>query len=273
MSVEDNKQQEAQNQGQGEGQKQGEQNPINFDDPKVQEAIQKVVDAQVAEKTQGLAKKKEELLGEVKEYKGKYREVVDKLGGEDLSKLDELLEKDRRQREAEMTEVERLENSYKKEKQQLVDQWQSSLKEKDEALSKKDAALRKYLIDSQLEAVINEQGGNPRFLKPTLASQLDVIEENGEYKVRVMDDGAPRLKMDGTPMGIEDLVGVFKQDEAWADAFKSSGASGGSATGNKKESAKSTGNKPVSQWSVRDKIAYQKEHGQEAYFELLKGEG
>jgi len=241
---------------------------INLEDPKVQEIIAKQVDNMVAEKTKGLVENKEQLLKEAKEAKGKLREINEKYGS-DLSKFDELMEAEQKRKEAEMTEVERIEARYNQEKKQLQEMWNNKITTLESQSSAKDAAIHKYLVDSQLEAEISAAGGKSHFLKPALQSQLNVVEEGGEYKVRVMDNGVPRLNMDGTPMGIAELVSGYKADESWGAAFNATGATGGGATGNKQTTTNTNAsNLTRSTMSPAEKVAYMGEHGSEAYLKL-----
>lgn len=239
---------------------------VNFDDPKVQQAINKLVESRVRQETEGLVKNRDKLLEEAKLAKTQLREIKDRYG-DDLSKFDELLDKERKQREAEMTFEEKLTSQYEREKKQLTEMWKSKEEEYKNTLTKKDKALRQYLIDSQLEAELTAAGGISHFLKPTLAGQLSVVEADGGYQVRVMDNDVPRLKMDGTPMTISDLVSVYKNDESWGAAFKASGATGGGATGNEKNTNKSSMSKPKSQWSDAEAASFISKYGPKAYHE------
>jgi hypothetical protein len=243
-----------------------ETNSVNLEDPKVQEAIRTLVEAQVAEKTAGLVKNKQELLEEAKNAKQALKSIKDKYG-EDLSIFDKLMADEQKRKEAEMTLEERLEQRYAQEKKQLTDMWANERTKFETETKSKDAAIKKYLVDAELERIISAEGGKAHFLKPALAGQLQVIQENGEYKVRVMDRDVPRLTMDGSPMGITELVRAYKNDEAWGAAFNATGATGGGATGNNSSSA-SSGALSRSKMTVEQKTAKIAEVGLQAYLAL-----
>lgn len=241
-------------------------NSVNLEDPKVQEAIRSLVEAQVAEKTAGLVKNKQELLEEAKNAKQALKSIKDKYG-EDLSVFDKLLAEEQKRKEADMTLEERLEQRYSQEKKQLTDMWASERAKFETETKSKDAAIKKYLVDAELERIISAEGGKAHFLKPALAGQLQVVQENGEYKVRVMDKDVPKLNMDGSPMGITELVRAYKNDEAWGAAFNATGATGGGATGNNSNST-SRAALSRSKMTVEEKTAKIAELGLDGYLAL-----
>jgi hypothetical protein len=235
--------------------------------PEMQAQIQKVIEERVQRETEGLVKKRDELLAEAKAAKGKLREIQDKYG-EDFSKFDKLIAEEQKRKEAEMTLEERLSSRFENEKKQLSDMWGNKEKEYQTVLGKKDAALKKYLIDSQLESEISKNGGIPHFLKPALTPLLNVVQKGDDYTVMVMDGDSPRLKLDGSPMGISDLITHYKNDPAWAPAFNASGASGGDASGSKSNGKSATGYRPRSQMSSSEKADAVEKLGYEGYLAL-----
>jgi hypothetical protein len=236
--------------------------------PEIQAQVQKVIEQRVREETEGLVKKRDELLAEAKQAKNQLREIKDRYG-DDFSKFDKLLEDEQKRRESEMTLEERLTNRFEKEKKQLADMWSQKEAEYKTVVTKKDSALKKYLLDSQLEQEISKAGGIPHFLKPALVPTLSVVEQGNDYRVMVMDGDSPRLRMDGSPMGITDIINQYKNDPAWAPAFGSSGASGGDALGSKSSTKLGIGGtKPRSQMSFKERSAAIAELGQEGYLAL-----
>ena len=104
----------------------------------------------------------------------------------------------------------------------------------------REAALRRaieqHLIEAQATAAISAAKGVPELLLPHVLRQTKVIEENGEFVVRVLDgQGQPRIAdVKGTPFGIVHLVEEMKNNEIFGRAFEASGAGGsGAQNGNK----------------------------------------
>lgn len=237
---------------------------VDLDNPEIQKAIKGVVDKLVAEQTQGLVNKKNELLGEVKEAKGSLRSIKDKYGEDFEERFAKLEEEDRKRKEADMSLEERLMSQFGKEKEQLTGMFQTKEQEYLDKIGKLESGLNTNIKEAQLEHEIAKADGLPHFLKPALMSQVTVVEEDGEYKARVLENGVVKLKLDGTPETIADLVSRYKADAAWAPAFKSSGASGGGITSNEK-SGNAGGlpaNKRWSEMTAEQQNAYINKHGQ-----------
>ena len=117
-------------------------------------------------------------------------------------------------------------------KAQMNDQHQAALKAESDKTSAKDKALSKYLVDSAAVTAIASAKGVPELLLPHVRSAVKVIEENGDYHVRVVDStGNPRVNAKGDFLSIADLVGEMRSSDVFGRAFESSGANGGGATG------------------------------------------
>jgi hypothetical protein len=97
-------------------------------------------------------------------------------------------------------------------------------------LETKDKALAKHLVDSAAVNAIAAAKGVPELLLPHIRSAVKVIEENGDYAVRVVDStGSPRVNGKGEFLSIKDLVSEMRQSEVFGRAFDGSGASGSGA--------------------------------------------
>lgn len=115
---------------------------------------------------------------------------------------------------------------------QMNDQHAVALKAEADKVSAKDKALGKYLVDSAAVSAIAAAKGVPELLLPHVRSAVKVVEDNGEYHVRVVDAaGNPRVDAKGNFLSIADLVGEMRSSEVFGRAFESSGASGGGASG------------------------------------------
>jgi hypothetical protein len=95
----------------------------------------------------------------------------------------------------------------------------------------KDKALAKYLVDSAAVSAIAAAKGAHELLLPHVRNAVKVIEENGDYTVRVVDAaGNPRVDGKGAYLSITDLVSEMRQSPVYGRAFESSGATGGGAS-------------------------------------------
>ena len=116
---------------------------------------------------------------------------------------------------------------------QMNEKHELDLAERDGKVAAKDKALTKYLVDSAAVTAIAAAKGVPELLLPHVRNAVKVIEENGDYTVRVVDAvGNPRVNGKGEFLSIADLVAEMKASEIFGRAFESSGATGGGASGN-----------------------------------------
>jgi hypothetical protein len=113
---------------------------------------------------------------------------------------------------------------------QMTEQHTAELVKKDEAVKSLRGQLEKHLVDAAAVAALAAQKGNAELLLPHVKSRVKVIEENGEFSVRVVDvSGNPRVNAKGEYLSMADLVGEMRQSEVFASAFLAPGASGGGA--------------------------------------------
>jgi hypothetical protein len=112
-------------------------------------------------------------------------------------------------------------------KAQMNEKHQAELKAKDDALGKLRQALERHLVDAAATNAIAEAKGVPKLLLPHVRSSVRVVEEDGNFEVRVVDDkGDPRVNGKGDPLTIADLVGEMRQSEVFGRAFEASGRTG-----------------------------------------------
>lgn len=115
---------------------------------------------------------------------------------------------------------------------QMVQQHKSELAKKDEAISSREAALHKHLVDASAVAALAAAKGSAALLLPHVRAAVKVVEEGGEYVVRVLDkSGNPRVNGKGEFLSIEDLVSEMRQSDEFGRAFDATGTTGGGATG------------------------------------------
>lgn len=117
-------------------------------------------------------------------------------------------------------------------KTQMADQHRTELGKKDERIGALTKSLERRLIDADATAAIAAAKGVPLLLLPHVRASVKVIEENGDFKVQVVDAaGNPRVNGKGEFLSIADLVGEMRQSETFGRAFEASGTTGGGASG------------------------------------------
>jgi len=115
---------------------------------------------------------------------------------------------------------------------QMNEKHQQELAAVNGKVTAKDQALSKYLVDAAATSAIASAKGVPELLLPHVRGAVKVIEDNGEYAVRVVDaSGNPRVNGKGEFLTISDLVIEMKQSEVLGRAFEGSGATGSGASG------------------------------------------
>lgn len=111
---------------------------------------------------------------------------------------------------------------------QMTEQHQTELAKREEATKALRGQLEKHLVDAAGVAAIAAAKGSAELLLPHVKSRVKVIEENGEFAVRVVDAaGNPRVNGKGEFLSMSDLVGEMRQSDVFAPAFAAPNASGG----------------------------------------------
>jgi hypothetical protein len=116
---------------------------------------------------------------------------------------------------------------WEKLRDQMNTQHATALKAKDDQIAGMKKAIERHLVDAQATAAIATAKGSADLLLPHVQRHVRVIEENGDYSVRVVDaKGDPRVNGKGEPLSISDLVGEMRQSDVYGRAFEGSGQSG-----------------------------------------------
>lgn len=90
-------------------------------------------------------------------------------------------------------------------------------------------ALESQVIETAALQAIGSAKGTPKLLMPHIRSTVKVIEEDGKFEVRVLDEkGEPREK-GGKWMGVADLVEEMRNSEDFSRAFDATNNGGGGA--------------------------------------------
>lgn len=186
------------------------------------------VDAMIAERltteVAGLKASQSELLRESKAAKAKLANYE----GVDPEKYKALV------KNAEDAETKRLqgEGDWKAMEAQLVKKYEGVIQEKEGVSSRYRGAVEKHLIDADAIRELAQHSDSPGLLLPHVKSRMKVIEQDGQFIARIVDEqGNVRIgKGQGSaPMTLPELMDEMKNDKTFAPAFRGSGSSGGGA--------------------------------------------
>jgi len=214
----------------------------------------------------------------VANLKRKTKSLEDKFGGIDTEEYRTLKEQ---QREAEEREAEK-KGEWEQLKQQMRDQHNEQIAEKDRETARVKQELERHLIDAQATEAINGENGNVTLLLPHVKALVKLKEEDGVFKAQVVDaTGTSRVDAEGNPLTIKALVSEMRTQEVYAGAFKGTGSAGGGTPpgdgGEGNDAANGGGNppagdavvdKPRSQMTPREKVDYINKHGNDKYQSL-----
>lgn len=208
-------------------------------------ALKAMVEGEVA----GLKGKNSELLGKIAAFKP--LEGIDPEKYRSMESAAAKIEEDRAIKAGEFDSI----------KKQMLDahgKEKASLEAKITTISK---SLEENVLKAQITDAIAKADGSTLLLSPHVASRTK-LDEN--YHPVVVDDaGNVRVKADGKPMTISDLITEMKTDvDNYGGAFKASGASGSGS----QQSNGQSGN-DLSKLSADELTARQKEPAVKAYIE------
>jgi hypothetical protein len=135
--------------------------------------------------------------------------------------------------------------------------------------------IRKSKIDAEVVSALNKLGGNVNLLQPHVQRQMQLIEEDGVFQSRVVDDaGTVRVNGEGKFMTTEELVSEMRDQETFATAFTADVKSGGGTPAGD-GSQNGDGKKGVipsdlkrSTMETRQKVEFIREHGNDEYQKL-----
>lgn len=88
-------------------------------------------------------------------------------------------------------------------------------------------ALEAHLVEAQATAAVVAARGEPALLLPHIRPALAVVADGDGFAVRVLGaDGRPRLKDDGSPVSVGELVDEIRRSPVFGRAFDGSGLAG-----------------------------------------------
>lgn len=210
-------------------------------------ALRAMVDGEVA----GLKTKNSELLGKLGQFK--QFDGIDPEKYRSMETAATKLEEERLLKAGEFDNLKaQLLAAHGKEK--------ATLEAKIESLNK---SVTENVLKAQITDAIAKADGSTLLLSPHVASRTK-LDEN-YHPVVVDDSGNVRVKADGIPMAISDLIAEMKLDVAnFGGAFKASGATGAGSQG-----SNSTGGTDYAKMSLTELSKRQNEPAVKAYIETL----
>lgn len=196
------------------------------DDPKTY--TQDEVNAMIAEKVgelDGLKRNRDEALAEAKKLRGE----VKKFEGLDPERA--------REAQAKLDDIERkraaAEGDFKSLEAQLLKKMEDQKAEYETVNGRLRSTLEQHLIDAEAMRELATLSDSPGLLLPHVKARMKVVEEDGKFSARVVDEkGNIRIgKGAGSaPMTLAEMLEEMKQDKTYAPAFRGTGSSGGGAT-------------------------------------------
>ena len=138
------------------------------------------------------------------------------------------------------------------------------------------AALEKKTIDAEAIAALNELKGNVTLLLPHVKNHVQMVEEDGAFVARVVDDaGNPRVNGEGKFLTVKELVSEMRDQETYAKAFDNTmkGGAGTPPSGSGQDGQGGGGGTPPkdlkrSAMSTKEKVEFIKEHGEDEFMKL-----
>lgn len=102
------------------------------------------------------------------------------------------------------------------------------LEKRDQRNQALQAQLYGMMVDSAAVSAVAEAKGVPELLLPFIKQQVKVVEQDGQFKVQVVDgQGEVRYGATGAPMTIKELVTEMKANEKYGRLFESEAPAGG----------------------------------------------
>jgi hypothetical protein len=200
--------------------------------------------------------------------KRKLEEQMGDVDVEEYQRLKELEAKAEEDKAAKAGEWDKLRN-------QMTEKHKEELAKRGDRESFLVSALEKKTIDAEAISALNELKGNVTLLLPHVKGHVRMVEEDGAFVARVVDDaGNPRVNGEGKFLTVSELVSEMRDQETYATAFDSTvkpgggtpPGGGGSKPGGRKGEIPSDLKR--SAMATKDKVSFIKEHGEDAFMAL-----
>lgn len=127
-------------------------------------------------------------------------------------------------------------------------------------------ALEHALVEGAAVSAIAAAKGSAPLLLPFVKQRVKMVEkDDGTFEAQVVDEkGNPRVRDDGTPMRIPQLIDELRANDDFGRAFDGRGSAGSGMGGGGGGRA----TKKRSEMSIPEKAAFVEQHGNEAYLKL-----
>jgi hypothetical protein len=199
------------------------------------------------------------------------RKLREQFGDIDPEKYQELLEREAQAEEEKAKKA----GEWDKLRGQMTDKHNEELQKRAKREEQLIEVIKKSTIDAAVIAALNEVGGNVSLLLPHVKDRMQLVEEDGQFSARVIDEaGTVRVNGEGTFLTAKELVSEMRDQESFAAAFKADVKSGGgtppgdgNGSGDGKK-AVNAGDLKRSAMTPRQKVDFINEHGN-AEFEKL----
>lgn len=159
--------------------------------------------------------------------RGETKGLKDKFKGVDLSPLAEY-GATAEEIAAKVKELQASKPNIEKLKQDFAQQNASELTKRDGRIKSLTSQLESLLIDGAITKELLEHKGDPDLLLPFAKSQARVIEEDGKFRLVIVDKaGDPRYSgTTGAPFSVTDLVKEMKSNPKYSKLFQSDAPAG-----------------------------------------------
>lgn len=106
-------------------------------------------------------------------------------------------------------------------RQRLQKEYEQQIRERDEKLQSMQSKVEQTVLISQAKSIIQKYDGKPELgLLDKVKGSAKVIEENGEFNIRMIDeDGDPVFNDKGEYANLEDFVKGLREDPVFGQAF------------------------------------------------------
>jgi hypothetical protein len=211
----------------------------------------------------GLKRKNGELLGELSTLRSKFKpfEALDPARIEALLKAEDDQQRKKQQDAGDWDAREKA----------LHDQYRDKeIGPRDARITTLTAALEREMVTARAIQAAEAEGAFATLLLPHLLPQLQLVEENGTFHVRVRDPEDPRKYRlggaDGSYMSISALVKEMRGKKEFLPLFKGSGANG-SGAGDAPPGAPPAAGDPQN-WTDKQRADYVAANGLNAFLAL-----
>jgi hypothetical protein len=213
--------------------------------------------------TSGLKQAYEREKGDAKKYKDMVK------GFEKLGKSPEEIAEIMADFEARQQADAEKKGDFEKMKEQIVSKHKLELEDFEKKNKSLKSTLEKTLIEAEAVRQLADLKGNTTILLPHIKASTVVVEEEGEFVVRIIDaKGTPKVDGQGNYLTIKDLVTEMKASETFGCAFQGTGASGSGSRSDGQGGGNHNPNLSRAKMTAKEKSDYISKHGNSEFYKL-----